>query len=149
MSFPFFSKVDLIFQLVVNECRTACLDQGNNTCFPQADASSVTNKKRRPAEQSAGLLKGDLFHICLVATVTMAAVKGELPVRLGVASLEALAVVIADKVPIREGAESAMRDRVRPPLGQSVIEAPPLLDQLPASVYATVAVTIDPSPTLR
>ena len=79
----------------------------------------------------------------------MAAVKGELPVRLGVASLEALAVVIAAKAPIREGAESAMCDRVRSPLGQSVIEAPPLLDQLPASVYATVAVTIDPSPTLR
>jgi len=79
----------------------------------------------------------------------MAAVKGELPVRLGVASMEALAVVIADKSAIREGAESAMRDRVRPPLGQSGIEAHSLLDQLPASVYTTVAVTIDPSPTLR
>lgn len=79
----------------------------------------------------------------------MAAVKGELPVRLGVASMEALAVVIADKAAIREGAESAMRDRVRPPLGQSGIEAHSFLDQLPASIYTAVAVTIDPSPTLR
>ena len=79
----------------------------------------------------------------------MAAVIGELPVRLGVASVEALAVVIADKAAIREGAESAMRYRVRPPLSQSVIEAPPLLTQLPASVYTTVTVTIEPSPTLR
>ena len=74
----------------------------------------------------------------------MAAVKGELPVRLGVASMEALAVVIADKSAIREGAESAMRDRVRPPLGQSVIEALPLFEPLPASVYASVAVTVEP-----
>jgi len=64
----------------------------------------------------------------------MAAVTGELPVRLGVAFVEALAVVIADKSAIREGAESAMRYRVRPSLVQSVIEAPPLFTQLPASV---------------
>jgi len=107
-------------------------------------------KMRRPADCSAGLLEGNLCLVYLVATtVMMAAVTGELPVRLGVASMEALAVVIADKAAIREWAESATRDRVRPPLGQSVIEAPPLLDQLPASVYATVAVTIEPSPTLR
>ena len=46
----------------------------------------------------------------------MAAVLGELAVRLGVAFLEALAVVIADKAAIREGVEPAMRDRVRPPV---------------------------------
>ena len=38
-----------------------------------------------------------------------AAVKGELPERLGVASLEALAVVITDEAAIREWAVSAMR----------------------------------------
>ena len=79
----------------------------------------------------------------------MAEVIVELPVGLGVASVEALAVVIADKAAIRERAESAMRYRVRPPLGQSVIEALTLLEQLPASVYTTVMVTIEPSPTLR
>src|SRR5262245_53220416 len=105
---------------------------------------------RRPAGQSAGLLEGNLCLVCLVATtVMMAAVTGELPVCQGVASVEALPVIVADKAAIREWAESATRDRVRPPLGQSVIEAPPLLDQLPASVYTTVAVTIEPSPTLR
>jgi len=54
----------------------------------------------------------------------MSAVIGELPVRQGVAPVEALTVVIADKAAIKERAESAMRDRVRTPLGQSAIEAP-------------------------
>jgi hypothetical protein len=108
----------------------------------------MKNKNRRPADRSAGLLEGDLFDVCLVATETTAAVKGELPVRLGVASLESLAVVIADTA-ISEWIVSAMRDRVRSPPGQSSIEAHPLLDQLAASVYTTVAVTIAPSPTLR
>src|SRR5215510_15405009 len=109
--------------------------------------SDKKNKKARRV--SAGLLEGNLCQVCSVATVMMSAVIGELPVRLGVAFVEALAVVIADKAPIREGAESAMRHRVRPPLGQSVIEAPTLFTQLPASVYTTVTVTIEPSPTLR
>ena len=112
-------------------------------------ASSITNKTRRPADYSAGLLEGNLCQVYSVATVMMSAVIGELPVRLGVASVEALAVVIADKAAIREGAESAMRYRVLPPLGQSVSEAPPLFTQLPASVYTTVTVTIKPSPILR
>src|SRR5215470_6099981 len=95
-------------------------------------------KTRGPAEQSAGPLEGNLCQVCSVATEMMAVVIVELPVRLGVAFVEALAVVIADKAPIREGAESAMRYRVRTPLGQSVIEALPLFTQLPASVYTTV-----------
>jgi len=41
-----------------------------------------------------------------------------------------------------------MRDRIRPPFGQSVIEAFSLLDQFPASVYSAVVVTIEPAQTL-
>src|SRR5262245_13961546 len=95
-------------------------------------------KLRRPADCSAGLLEENLCLVCSVATVMMAAVKCELPVRLGVAFVETLAIVITDEAAIREGGEFAMRDCVRPPLGQSFIEALPLFDQLQAIVYMTV-----------
>lgn len=80
----------------------------------------------------------------------MAAVIGELMVRLRIAFLEALAVVIADEAALKnQWIEPAMRDCVRPPLDQSGVEALPLFDQFPASVYAAVVVTVEPSQPLR
>jgi hypothetical protein len=104
-----------------------------------------------PADCSAGTLEGNLFSVCSEAAAEMmAAVIGELVVRLGISFVEALAIVIADKAALEnEWIEPAMRQRVRPPFDQSGIEALPLFDQLPASVYAAVVVTVEASQSLR
>jgi hypothetical protein len=73
-------------------------ERGDDTRYLQEDASTFVNKIRRPADCSAGLLEGNLLYVRSEATTEMmAAVIGELVVRLGIAFVEALAVVIADK----------------------------------------------------
>src|SRR5262249_46201669 len=97
----------------------------------------------------AGLLEGNLVLVFSVAVTEMTAVVNcELAIRLGIAFVKALAIVIAYKAALRERAETAMLDRVQPPFNQSVIESLPLFEQLPASVYAAVVVTVERPQTL-
>jgi hypothetical protein len=78
------------------------------------------------------------------ATVMMAAVFGELGVRLLVALTEPFAIIIADKAALNnDWIEFAMRERVRLPFGQSGIEALPLFESFPSSVYAAVAIMVE------
>jgi|RhiMetdeSRZDD1v2_1073273.scaffolds.fasta_scaffold350104_2 hypothetical protein len=74
----------------------------------------------------------------------VAAVLGELVIRLRVALTEPFAVVIADEAALKnDRIELAMREGVGPALVQSVIEALPLFESLPARVYAAVAVMVE------
>jgi hypothetical protein len=152
--FPFFLAVISCwfdFPVIAQRRPDEMSERGDDTRYLQEDASAFVNKIRRPADCSAGLLEGNLLYVRSEATTEMmAAVIGELVVRLGIAFVEALAVVIADKAALEnEWIESAMRQRVRPPFDQSGVEALPLFDQLPSSVYAAVAVTVEASQSLR
>jgi PhnB protein len=82
------------------------------------------------------------------ATEMTPAVNGDLAVRLGIALVEALAEVVAGKKMVREGAEPAMRDRVRPPFDHPGIEPLALFDQFPASVDMAVTVAVERPQTL-
>ena len=81
----------------------------------------------------------------LVGRKTSEVALGELSIRLRVAFTESFAVVIADKAAVSDDRiEPAMRKGVPPTRDQSVVEALPLFESLPASVYAAVAVMVEP-----
>ena len=87
----------------------------------------------------------DTLFGLVATTVTMAAVLGELVIRLRVTITEPFTVVVADKAAVSDDRiEPAMREGVPPTCDQSVIEALPLFESLPASVYAAVAVMVEP-----
>jgi hypothetical protein len=89
---------------------------------------------------------GDWVLFGLLAATVMAAILGEPVIRLRITLTESYAVVIAEKTAVSgDRLESAMREGVRLPLGQSGIEALLLFESLPASVYAAIAVVIEPS----
>jgi hypothetical protein len=74
----------------------------------------------------------------------MATVLDEPVIRLRVALTEPFAVVVADEAALKnDRIEPAVREGVGPALFQPVIEALPLFELLPASVYAAVAVTVE------
>ena len=84
----------------------------------------------------------DTLFGLVAPTVTMAAVLGELVIRLRVAITEPFTVVVADEAAVSDDwIEPAMREGVPPTCDQSVIEALPLFEPLPTVVLPIIALS--------
>src|SRR5262249_37637220 len=108
-------------------------------------------RTRRPADRSAGLLKGNLYPVLVAASITIAVVIGESAIRSGIPATEPLAVVAAAK------AEARIAERIEPAMLKSVFPAPHqpvaetaaflkshftvVLPIIPAVVFAVIAIS--------
>ena len=122
------------------------------------------DETKKPADRSAGLLKGNLNSVLvaagvppsvIVATLTVRIVSitvsiGGLAIRLGVPHAETLAVINAAKSKsfTAKWIESAPTIGVFSPLDQPVTETTAFFKSFPRIVLTIVAVTVAPSPVL-